>query len=75
MPRARGSFRNDSDDSDGKDNSKTAIGLLSKTTSLHVDRAFLSISLPLLHDYDVIMPNFSFYGRCKQEATKFSSYF
>ena len=75
MPRARGSFRNDSDDSDGKDNSKTAIGLLSKTTSLHVDHAFLFISLPLLHDYDVKMPNSTFYGRCKQEATKFSSYF
>ena len=38
-----GSFSND--DGDGKENVKTAIGLLSKTTSLHVQHAFLSISL------------------------------
>ena len=51
-----GSFSND--DGDGNDKSKTAIGLLSKT-SLHVHHAFffLSFSLPLLHDYDVKMPN------------------
>ena len=69
-----GSFSNDH--GDGNDNSKTAIGLLSKTTSLHVHHAFfLSISLPLLHDYDVKMPNFTFYGGCKQAGTKFSSSF
>ena len=53
-----GSFSNDDDDSNK--NVKTEIGLLSKTTSLHVHHAFLYISLPLLHDYDVKMPNFTF---------------
>ena len=38
-----GSFSND--DGDGKENVKTAIGLLSKTTSEHVHHAFLYISL------------------------------
>ena len=33
---------------------------------------FLYISLPLLHDYDVKMPNFTFYGGRKQATTKFS---
>ena len=33
-----GSFSND--DADGNENSKTATGLLSKTTSLHVHHAF-----------------------------------
>ena len=54
------SFSND--DGDGNENVKKAIGLLSKTTSLHVHHTFLYISLPLLHDYDVKMPSFTFYG-------------
>ena len=49
-----GSFSND--DGDGNENVKKAICLWSKTTSLHVHRAFLYISLLLLHDYDVKMP-------------------
>ena len=53
-----GSFSND--DGDGYENVKTAIGLLNETSSLHVHHAFLYISLPLLHDYDVTMPNFTF---------------
>ena len=56
----------------GNENVKTAIGLLSKTTSLHVHHAFLDISLPLLHDYDVKIPNFTFYGGRKQATMKFS---
>ena len=40
-------------DGDGNENVEKAIGLLSKTTSLHVHHAFLYISLPLLYDYDV----------------------
>ena len=52
---------------DGKENVKKA----SKTT-LHVHHAFLYISLPSLLDYDVKMPNFTFYGGCKQARTKFS---
>ena len=65
-----GSFSND--DGDGNENIETAIGLLSKATSLHVPHAFLYISLPLLHDYDVKMPSFTFYGGRKQATTKFS---
>ena len=56
---------------DGNENVKKAIGLLSKTTSLHVHHAILYISLPLLHDYDVKMPSFTFYGGRKQATTKF----
>ena len=31
----------------------TVVGLISKTTTLHVQHAFLHISLPSLHDYNV----------------------
>ena len=65
-----GSFSNDG--GDGNENVKSAIGLLSKTTSWHVHHAFLYISLPLLRDYDVKMPDFTFYGGRKQATTKFS---
>ena len=65
-----GSFSND--DGDGYENVKTAMGLLNETSSLHVHHAFLYISLPLLHDYDVKMPNFTFYGGRKQATGKFS---
>ena len=44
------------DDGDGNDNVNKAIGLITKTTMLHVHHAFLSISLPSLHDYDVKVP-------------------
>ena len=40
-------------DSDGKENVKKAIGLLSKTATLHVHHAFLYISSLSLHNYDV----------------------
>ena len=59
-------------DGDGYGNVKKAIGLMSKTTTLHGHHAFLHISLSLLHDYDVKMPNFKFYGGSKQATTKFS---
>ena len=59
----------------GNENVKKAIGLLSKTTTLHVHHAFLYISLPLLHDYDVKMPSFTFYGGRKQSKTNFSFFF
>ena len=42
-----------SDDVDGNENFKKAIGLMSKATISHVQHAFLYISLPLRHDYDV----------------------
>ena len=62
-----GSFSND--DGDGSEDVKKAIGLLRKTTSLHVHHAFLYISLPSLHVYDVKMPNCKFYGWRKQATT------
>ena len=64
------SFNND--DGDGSENVKKAIGLLNKTTTLHVHHAFLYISLPPLQDYNVKMPNFTFYRGRKQAATNFS---
>ena len=36
------------------------IGLMSKTKTVHVHRAFLYIALPSLHNYDVKWPNFKF---------------
>ena len=45
-----GSFSND--DGDGNEDVKEAIGLLRKTTTLHVHHTFLYISLSSLHDYD-----------------------
>ena len=57
-----GSFSND--DGDGNQDVKKAIGLLRKTTTLHVHHAVLYISLPSLHDYDV-----KFYGGRKQATT------
>ena len=56
----------------GKGNVKKPIGLLSKTTTLHVHHAFLYISLLSLHDYNVKMPNFTFNGVRKQATTYFS---
>ena len=49
-----------SDDGDGNENGTKAIGFISKTTILHAHHAFLYISLPSLHDYDVKLPNFTF---------------
>ena len=60
---------------DDNENFKKAIGLISKTTILHVLHAFLYISLPALHDYDVKLPKFTFYGGSKQTTTKFSLFF
>ena len=44
--------------------------LISKTTTLHVHHAFFYISLSFLHDYDMKMSNFAFYGGRKQATTK-----
>ena len=46
----RVSFSNDH--GDGNEDVKEAIGLLRKTTTLHVHHTFLYISLSSLHDYD-----------------------
>ena len=60
------------DDGDGNENVKKAIGLLGKSTNLHVHLAFLYISQPPLQEYDVKMPNFTFYGGRKQATTNVS---
>ena len=60
-----------SEDGDGNENIKKAKGLITKTTTLHVHHAFLNISLPSLHDYDVTMPNFTFYRESTKAKTKF----
>ena len=45
---------------------------MSKTTPLHVHHASLYIPFRMfLHDFDVKMPHFAFYGGRKQATTKF----
>ena len=60
-----------SNDADSNENVKKPICLISKTTTSHVHHAFLYLSFLFLHDYDVKMPNFAFYGGRKQATTKF----
>ena len=60
-----------SNDADGNANVKKTICLISKTTTSHAHHAFLYISFLFLHDCDVKMPIFAFYGGRKQAATKF----
>ena len=60
-----------SDDGDSNGNATKTIGLISKTKILLVHHAFLYISLPSLHDYDVKMPNFTMYTGSTQATTKF----
>ena len=55
--------------SNSAQNVKITIGLLRSTITLHVHHAFLYISSPSVHDYDVKMPNCKFYGGCKQVTT------
>ena len=45
-----GSLSNDDGNGNGNENGKKAIGLISETTTLLVQHAFLYISLPFLHD-------------------------
>ena len=56
---------------DGDKNVKKTMGIITKTTTLHVQHAFLYISFPFLHDYDVKIPNFACYGGRKQATTKY----
>ena len=70
-PNRVGSFSND--DRDGNENVIKAVALHTKKTTLLVHHSFLYIPLPLLHDYDVKMPNFSSYGGRKQATTNFLS--
>ena len=71
-PEKIGSLSND--DGDVNENVKKAIALLRKTTTLHVHHAFLYISLPSLHDYDVKIPNFTFCGGREHKTTTFFSF-
>ena len=59
------------DDSDGNENVNKAIGLITKITMMHVHHAFWKISSPSLQDYDVKMPNLTFYIGSTQVTTKF----
>ena len=52
-----GSLSND--DEDLNESGKNAIGLISKTTILHMHQAFLYISLLSMHGYNVEVPIFS----------------
>ena len=67
-----------SDDGDGNENVKKAIGLdwqnnnFAGATHNTQHTFFLYIPLPSLHDYDVKMPNVTFYEGRKQASTKFS---
>ena len=60
-----------SNDADDNENAKKTIGLISQTTTSNVHHTILYISFKFLHDYDVKMPNFAFYGGRKQATTKF----
>ena len=64
-----------SDDGDGNEDVKKAIGLITKTTILHVHHALMYISLPSLHDDGVKMPNLMFYRGSTQLTTKFPLFF
>ena len=66
---ARGTLR--SDDGDGNEYVKKEIGVMTKTTTLRLHHAFLLMSLPSLRDYDVKMPDFTFYRGSTKETAKF----
>ena len=59
-------------DGDGNENGKKAIGLISKTTTLHLHHAFLYISLPLLPDCNVKVLKFTF---CRGREHKTTTFF
>ena len=49
---------------EGKENGeKTTIGLISKTETLHVQHtSFVHFFAVVLHDYNVKLPSYTFYG-------------
>ena len=65
-----GSLSND--DMDGIE--KKAVGLISKTTTLHMHHAFLYISVPSLPDYNVKVPEFTFCRGREHKTTTFFSF-
>ena len=56
---------------ENKENVKKAIGLMSKTITLHVPHTFLYISLQPLHNYDVKWPNVKFIWGRERQGDKF----
>ena len=50
----------------GKKKKKSAIG---KSTTLHEQHTFLYISLSLLHDYNLKLCSFTFYGERERKTT------
>ena len=60
------------DDGGGEEKDKKAIALDWQNKTLHVHHAFLYISLPSLHNYDVKLSSFSFNeGRERKERIFF----
>ena len=57
------------DDGGGKEKDKKAVALDWQNKTLHVHHAFLYISLPSLHDYDVTLPSFTFIGGHERKTT------
>ena len=55
----------------GNENVKKTVGFMSKTTTFHMHHAFCIFLCPFMHDYDVKIPNVTFYGVRKQATTKF----
>ena len=62
------------DDRDGNENSKKGIDKIIKTTTLHVHHAFLYISQPSLHHYNVKVPTFTFCRGREHKTTTFFFY-
>ena len=68
-----GSLSND--DGDGNENDKRAIGLDWQNDNFARASRLLYISLPSLHDYDVELLNFTFYGGREHKTTTFYFFF
>ena len=68
-----GSLSND--DGDGNENDKRAIGLDWQNDNFARASRLLYISLPSLHDYDVELLNFTFYGVREHKTTTFYFFF
>ena len=65
------SFSNN--DGEGNEDVQKAIGLLSKSTTLHMHHVFLDNSLPSLPNCDVKMPNFKVFWRTSTSEDVFFS--
>ena len=61
--------------SDGNANGKKSMGLLSKTTTLHLHHAFLFISLSLLQEFNVKLRSFTSYGDWREHKTTIFFFF